>query len=767
MIEYRFRHRPTRPAVLHTVALALLLFLGVRPAQGSDPRRAGTREMMRELSTLGRDFDLRLVEQQADPDIARYCRHVRKGVDERSRVLLELQEGYRLLVNGDARSAVERFLDVERRACREPEFAADHQLVSIARSYAALASLRQGEQENCVMHHTSQSCLLPIRGNGTHSMTEGARTAREVYARILEQNPSDLTSRWLFNVSSMALGAYPDSVPKSLLIEPSLYAAEDSMPQFEDVAPALGIATRGLTGGCVMDDFDGDGSLDIMVSSFGLDPVRDAMQFLVQDSRGHFTDRTEEAGLSGLVGGSNLVQADFDNDGHLDVLVLRGGGLLGKLGCQPPSLLRNRGDGTFEDVTRRSGVYFLAAAQSATWADFDADGWLDLFVGVQYSELATFEIPLWRAFEPAPRQSCKLFHNQHDGTFREVAATAGVAFVGMVSGVASGDLDEDGLPDLVLAQRYGPALVYHNEGGSPLRFQRTQVLEPNHCGALCLLDADGDGHLDLFVSGYTVGASGYAAGLVAADYLGLPSTAERPRLYRNLGRGWLEDVTPTSGLGRAIFATGLGAGDFDGDGRTDLFVGTGSRDYRALLPDRMFRNVGGSRFADVTRAADVGHLQKAGAVAVGDLDGDGDEDIYIKVGGEFPGDAFRSVLFRNPGAPNHHLTLRLEGTHTNRSAIGARVRVIVTESGHEREQFATVSTGSSFGGSSLQLEIGIGNATGITAVEVQWPGGGLERYRGARPDCVLTLREGSGTPVAARDSTPLRGTGIAGGEHVR
>ena len=744
-----------------------MLFFGFRPASAADPRGAGTREMARELASLGHDFDRRLVEQQVDLGIDRYMRHVRKGVDERSRILLEMQEGYRLLVTGDAREATLRFLDVEARAAKEPSFADDHQLVALARSYAALSALRQGEQDNCVMHHTSQSCLLPIRGSGMHSVTEGARIARDIYARILAQNSSDLTARWLYNVASMALGDYPDNVPKDILIHPSTYAAEDSMPHFEDVAPSLGIATRGLSGGCVMDDFDGDGDLDLMVSSFGLDPERDALRYLRNDGEDGFNDVSEQAGLTGLVGGSNLVQADFDNDGRLDVLVLRGGGLLGELGCQPPSLLRNRGDGTFEDVTRAAGLHFLAATQTATWADFDHDGWLDLFVGVQYSELATFDLPLYRRFEPAMKQSCKLFLNQRNGTFRELAVAAGVAFTGLVTGAVSGDLDEDGWPDLVLAQRYGPALVYRNDGNATLHFSRAQVLEPNHGGSLCLFDADGDGHLDLFVAGYTVGASSYAAGLVAADYLGLPSTAERPRLFRNRGDGSFEDITQGSGLGRAIFATGLGAGDFDGDGCTDLFVGTGSRDYRALLPDRMFRNAGGGRFRDVTRAADVGHLQKSGAVAVGDIDGDGDEDVYVRVGGEFPGDAFRNALFRNPGSQNHHVTLRLEGSRTNRSAIGARVRVITTEVGHERELFATVSSGGSFGGSSLQLELGLGSATGIVAVEVRWPGGASECFRSVPVDGVTRLREGEGEAVAARDATkpPRTGIGTALLEH--
>ena len=203
------RRLRTRPLVTSRAVLILLLVLGFRPAQAADPRGAGTRQMARELASLGRDFDGRLIDQQLDVSLDRYLRHVRKGVNERDRILLEMQEGYRLLVSGDAHEASARFLDVEARAAKEPSFADDQQLVALVRSYAALAALRQGEQDNCVMHHTSQSCLLPIRGSGMHSNAEGARLARTIYARILAENPSDLTSRWLFNVASMALGTYP------------------------------------------------------------------------------------------------------------------------------------------------------------------------------------------------------------------------------------------------------------------------------------------------------------------------------------------------------------------------------------------------------------------------------------------------------------------------------------------------------------------------------------------------------------------------------
>src|SRR5262249_38766456 len=139
-----------------------------------------------------------------------------------------------------------------------------------------------------------------------------------------------------------------------------------------------------------------------------------------------------------------------------------------------------------------------------------------------------------------------------------------------------------------------------------------------------------------------------------------------------------EDVTAESRLDRVLFGAGGNFGDFDNDGWDDVYVSTGAADYRALMPNRMFRNAAGASgrtFQDVTTAAGVGHLQKGGAVSVGDVDGDGDEDIYLVVGGEFPGDGFLDALFINPGNGNHWITLRLTGTRSNRSAIGARVTV--------------------------------------------------------------------------------------------
>ncbi len=404
--------------------------------------------------------------------------------------------------------------------------------------------------------------------------------------------------------------------------------------------------------------------------------------------------------------------------------------MLGDLGDQPPSLLRNRGDGTFEDVTEAAGLLFAAPTQCGAWGDYDNDGRLDLFVGIESSNVPGFEVPLYQNLSSRPARACKLFRNEGNGKFRDVAAEVGVDVIGYIKGAAWGDVDNDGFPELALAQGYGPCLLFSNRRGETKAAARTfsspQKLEPGNSSAVVFFDYDQDGWLDLFVAGYSKIASSYAAGQVAADLLGEPHTAELPRLYHNSGSEpdapRFRNVTAEAGLAHVYYATGAVAGDFDNDGWPDLYLSTGASDYRALLPKRLLRNLAGGKFEDVSSSAGIAHLQKGSAVALGDVDRDGDTDILQILGGEFPGDIFPRALFINPGNKNHWMELELEGTKANRSAIGARVAVEVETPNGARTLHAVVSNGGSYGGSRLAREIGLGEATKIKRVMVNWPG---------------------------------------------
>jgi hypothetical protein len=709
--------------------------------------RDATRQMVELLARLGANFDRRLIEQRPDLSLARDLRHIEAPSDLRSRALLEAQQAYELLLRGEAREAARRFQHVQDVIGQNRALFSD-QLRYVVRGYLAVAYLRMAEQDNCVLHHGSESCLLPIRGSGVHSIKDGARGAVREYREILSENPRDLAARWLLNIAYMALGEYPEEVPPEWLIPPATFESTGSMGRFLDVAPALRLDALGLAGGSVLEDFDGDGYVDLMTSSYGLDPTRDQLRYFHNNADGTFGDRTAEAGLTGLLGGMNLVQADYDNDGHVDVLVLRGAWLLGSLGQQPPSLLHNNGDGTFEDRTRDAGLLFFHPTQTAAWGDYDNDGWLDLFVGIESSAVPGFELPLYKRLEESPRVASKLFHNNRDGTFTEVAEKVGLSLTGYVKGVAWGDYDNDGLLDIAVTQLYGPTLLYRNEGARAAggwSFARAFTLEPRHGYSVWFWDYDNNGWLDLFVGGYSPIGTSYSAGQVAAEYLGLPHTAERPRLFRNRRDGTFEDVTQAAGLAGALYVTGGSFGDLDNDGWPDLYVGTGAPDYRALVPNRMFRNTGTGSFQETTTAAGVGHLQKAGAVSFGDVDNDGYTDVYVVIGGEFPGDAFRNALFLNPGGPSPWVTLRLEGTASNRSALGARIHLVIETGSGDRDVYATVSSGGSFGASTLQQEIGLGDARSIRSVEVRWPATGKrEVFSDVPRGRISKLREGSG-----------------------
>jgi hypothetical protein len=312
--------------------------------------------------------------------------------------------------------------------------------------------------------------------------------------------------------------------------------------------------------------------------------------------------------------------------------------------------------------------------------------------------------------------------------------------------------------------------MFRNEGPSADgRWRFTEraaaagVTEPLNSFSAMFFDYDNDGHQDLYVSGFAAMAED-----VAADYLGLPTTAERPRLYRNRGDGTFEDVTRAAGLYRVMPAMGLNFGDLDNDGFLDFYVGTGNPDLATLVPNRMFRNDGGKRFQDVTTAGDFGHLQKGHGIAFGDIDDDGDQDVFEQMGGAVTTDTAHSVLFANPGNGNAWVELTLEGVRSNRSAIGARIAVTVEGPSGRRLIHHTVGSGGSFGASPLRQHIGLGDARRVVSVEVAWPAtgpkqamSGLEarhRYRAVEGEIRLRSadRERSGWQVSA--SRPAAGT---------
>jgi hypothetical protein len=557
----------------------------------------------------------------------------------------------------------------------------------------------------------------------------------------------------------MTVGEYPDKVPARWLVPPERLASEYDIKRFPDVAANVGLNVDSLAGGVVMDDFDHDGLLDVMVSSWGFEE-RDQLRVFRNNGDGTFTERTEQAGLKGLVSGLNIRQGDFNNDGFVDILVLRGA-WLGVEGHYPFSLLRNNGDFTFTDVTEQAGLLHFKPTQSAAWFDYNGDGWLDLFV----------------ANESAGRDSCacELYRNNGDETFTECAAECGVDLVGFFKGVVAGDFNNDGRPDLFLSNRAGPKRLLRNDGpaGSdpspraPWKF--TDVAEsagidgPDQSFPCWFFDYDNDGWEDIMLTGYGI----QDAGDIAADYLGRPTPAQKARLYHNNGDGTFTNVSRAMGVSKVIHSMGANFGDLDNDGWLDFYCGTGDPDLATLIPNRMFRNNGGRLFQEVTTSGGFGMLQKGHGIAFGDINNDGEQDVYSVVGGAVETDNYPNQLFLNPGHGNHWLKLLLEGVKTNRVAIGARIRVVVREGGAERSLYRTVGSGASFGGNPLRQEIGIGQSSTILRVEIYWPvTGQIQTVTGLEPDHFYRIREGQ----SAAEPLPLKSFSIpttpaAGGHH--
>ncbi len=538
--------------------------------------------------------------------------------------------------------------------------------------------------------------LFPSHPGALHTRRADAEKAVEYLKKCLQRDPSNTEMQWLLNVAYMTLGQYPSEVPQDFLIPPSVFASNEDLGRFLDVAPAAGVATYGNAGGVIVDDFDNDGLLDIVTSQ--LDDCA-PLRFFHNNGDGTFTDRSREAGLAGQTGGLNLIQADYNNDGCVDILVLRGGWEF----ARRHSLLRNNCDGTFTDVTGQSGLLSgpVRASQSAVWADIDNDGYLDLFLANEHG-------------------GSQLFLNKGNGTFVDISHQAGIDQSAVSKAVVAGDYDNDGYPDFYVSNYNGLNYLYHNNRDRTFTEVAHQagVTEPLFSFAAWFFDYDNDGWPDLFVTDYFLSVE-----QVARSYMGLPSKGETLKLYRNLGNGKFRDVTADVNLDRIFMPMGSNFGDIDNDGFLDIYLGNGNPSYASLLPNVLLHNQGGKRFTDITASSGTGALAKGHGVAFADLNNDGDQDLFVVMGGPQPGDRSPSRLFLNPG---HHgndwISVRLTGVKSNRGAIGARITATVMNQGRERRTIVrTVGSGGSFGASPLEQHIGLGKSAKIEKLEIWWP----------------------------------------------
>jgi hypothetical protein len=568
------------------------------------------------------------------------------------------------------------------------------------------------------------------------------------------------------------------SAAAALLPLPASPSKDKTPPAlFTDVTAAAGLSSaRNVSGspddkqflleemgcGVALFDFDNDGWLDIfLVNGTSLDAkVRDSnpTSYLFRNNRdGTFTDVTRKAGLTRSGWGQACCVGDYDNDGFEDLFVSYWGRNV---------LYHNNGDGTFTDVSERAGVAgaFDRWGAGCCFLDYDRDGHLDLFV----ANYVTFDPA--RAPRPGSSAYCRyntipvpcgpqgfaggtniLYRNRGDGTFVDVSEESRIAqprgpssmvFVsdnwqptgsyGM--GAAAADFDNDGWPDIYVACDTAPSLLYRNNHDGTFR----EIAVPAGCAF------DGNGA--------ALGAMGVGVGDFDADgWLDIVRTnfsEQVPTLYRNYGAGF-EDASLRGGLGvnRKYVGFGVGFLDFDNDGRADILMANGhvysqiagkNLHVKYREPKLLYRNLGNGRFEDVSAKAGPAILAEdlGRGCAFGDFDNDGDVDVIVNNLDGPP------TLLRNDGVKGHHsILIKCVGTRSNRSAIGARVKVATGD----HRQIGEVMSGSSYySQNDLRLHFGLGRAQGADVVEVAWPSGLQETFPDLPADHLFVLQESKG-----------------------
>jgi hypothetical protein len=528
---------------------------------------------------------------------------------------------------------------------------------------------------------------------------------------------------------------FTDIAQQAGLREPVIYGEADRKTYIVEVVGC----------GVAFFDYDNDGWMDLLVLSgtrLAGAPPGTTNRLYRNNRDGTFTDVTAKAGLTRTGWASAVTVGDYNNDGWEDIFITSYG---------HNALYRNNGDGTFTDVTQQAGLSqsTVRYGSGCTWADYDRDGHLDLFVA-NYLNTTIEKLPKpgenrdcnWKGVpvncgpRGLPTGSVQLFRNNGDGTFTDVSGKSGVSAAtgGYPMTAIAADLDNDGWPDIYVACDSRPSFLFRNNHDGTFReegLERGAALSEDgleQAGmGVGVGDYNLDGSLDLFKTHF-------------ADDTNV--------LYRNDGKGHFDDLTIRAGLAveTRYIAWGAGIVDLDNDGLPDLFAVTGSvypeierrlPNYPFKTPRLIFRNLGDGRFEELIEEAGPGVLaaHSSRGCAFGDFDNDGDLDVLVMNMNEPP-----SLLRNDVSGGNHWLKVRLIGTASNRSAIGSRV----TARYGARQQVQELMAQSSFYSvNDPRLHFGLGTETSVD-LTIRWINGAVETIRGVKADQIVTIREGKG-----------------------
>jgi hypothetical protein len=500
-------------------------------------------------------------------------------------------------------------------------------------------------------------------------------------------------------------------------------------------------------------DYDNDGWLDMfLVNGWRLEGFpsgSEPISHLFRNNRdGTFTDVTAKAGVGHSGWGQGVCVGDYDNDGWDDLFVTYYGKNV---------LYHNNGDGTFTDVSQKAGV----AGKGTRWntgcsfVDYDRDGRLDLFVANYIDmDLATAPVPesgpcLYKgvlvACGPPGLQGGKniLYHNNGDGTFTDASEAAGIFRANGTYGlgVLTADFDNDGWPDIYVANDSTASALYHNK--------KNGTFEDVAIEAGCALSPDGKPQAGMGVSAADYDLDGNL------DLLKTNFAGDTPSLYRNVGGGNFEDSTFTAGLGAHTQFLGWGCGflDFDNDGWPDILICNGHvyPEVEQLKTEAgyaqrklLYKNLRNGRFADVSFQAGSGVSDPAACrgCAFGDFDNDGDIDVVVNTVNDYP-----QLLRCDSKLDNNWIKIRTIGTKSNRSGIGARLICTTHPSGETKphQQIDEVRSGGSYiSQSDLRIHFGLGKADKVDVLEIRWPSGHIDTVKDVKANQLIFVKEGEG-----------------------
>ena len=538
--------------------------------------------------------------------------------------------------------------------------------------------------------------------------------------------------------------AQPTAPAQSEIAPPAQSTASPAPIRFEDAtdrsgiqfthsigAEKLGSLLEATGAGCVWFDYNNDGLPDLYVVSGK--PLEEGMHpyplkhppatpphnhLYRNNGDGTFTDVTDKAGVAANIYGMAAIAADYDNDGYVDLFVT---------GYGRSILYHNNGDGTFTDVTAKAGINVDGWAISSAWLDYDRDGCVDLFVG----RYVKFD-PKYRTYYaadnfPGPLDyegtTNRLFHNNCNGTFTDVTDKSGIgAFKGRTMGVTAADLDGDGWPDIYVSNDKTENFYFHNrhdgtfeERAADMSIAYGQNGEMTSSMGPVAADFEGKGSLDLWVT-----------------------DSKYDRLMRNTGKLGFEDITANAGisaLSGQYVSWGSGVYDFDNDGWLDILIFHGGLIHMIPQEHSLFRGIGNGKFMDVSRQA--GPVLDTKTVARGacfaDYDNDGKIDAFVvNLGG-------RGTLLHNVTQnKNHWVTVALKGTKSNRDGIGARLEILAGG----RKQMAERVAGSSYlSQDDGRIHFGLGAASRVDKLTIHWPSGREQVLTNLGVDRILKVEE--------------------------